>query len=88
MSQISVIHISRLSGKLVGASMRSKDLAKAAGGCCCRPVCPDFSGFLGLSGKLVGTSMRSKDLAKAAGLAVVFDHTVPTFYRVSRISGD
>ena len=25
---------------------------------------------------------------KAAGLAVVFDHTVPTFYRVSRISGD
>ena len=32
--------------------------------------------------------MRSKDLAKAAGLAVVFDHTVPTFYRVSRISGD
>ena len=31
MSQISVIHISRLSGKLVGTSMRSKDLAKAAG---------------------------------------------------------
>ena len=57
----------RLSGKLVGASMRSKDLAIAAGGCCCRPVrpvSPDFSGFLGLSGKLVGTSMRSKDLAK------------------------
>ena len=26
--------------------------------------------------------MRSKDLAKAAGLAVVFDHTAPTFYRV------
>ena len=31
MSQISVIHISRLSGKLVGTSMRSKDLAKASG---------------------------------------------------------
>ena len=28
--------------------------------------------------------MRSKDLAKAAGLAVAFDHTAPTFYRVSR----
>ena len=27
--------------------------------------------------------MRSKDLAKAAGLAVAFDHTAPTFYRVS-----
>ena len=76
----------RLSGKLVGASMRSKDLAIAAGGCCCRPVrpvSPDFSGFLGLSGKLVGTSMRSKDLAKASGLAVVFDLTAHTFYRVS-----
>ena len=31
MSQISVIHISRLSGKLVGTSMRSKDFAKASG---------------------------------------------------------
>ena len=29
--------------------------------------------------------MRSKDLAKASGLAVAFDHTAPTFYRVSRI---
>ena len=29
--------------------------------------------------------MRSKDLAKAAGLAVAFDHTAPTFYRVSRV---
>ena len=28
--------------------------------------------------------MRSKDLAKASGLAVAFDHTAPTFYRVSR----
>ena len=28
--------------------------------------------------------MRSKDLAKAAGLAVVFDLTAHTFYRVSR----
>ena len=28
--------------------------------------------------------MRSKDLAKANGLAVAFDHTAPTFYRVSR----
>ena len=28
--------------------------------------------------------MRSKDLAKAAGLAEAFDHTAPTFYRVSR----
>ena len=76
----------RLSGKLVGASMRSKDLAIAAGGCCCRPVrpvSPDFSGFLGLSGKLVGTSMRSKDFAKASGLAVVFDLTAHTFYRLS-----
>ncbi len=27
--------------------------------------------------------MRSKDLAKAAGLAVVFDLTAHTFYRVS-----
>ena len=27
--------------------------------------------------------MRSKDLAKAAGLAVAFDHTAPTFYRMS-----
>ena len=27
--------------------------------------------------------MRLKDLAKASGLAVVFDHTAPTFYRVS-----
>ena len=27
--------------------------------------------------------MRSKDLAKASGLAVAFDHTAPTFYRVS-----
>ena len=36
-----------------------------------------------LSGKLVGTSMRSKDLAKAAGLAVVFDLTAHTFYRLS-----
>ena len=36
-----------------------------------------------LSGKLVGTSMRSKDFAKAAGLAVVFDPTAHTFYRVS-----
>ena len=55
--------------------MRSKDFAVAAGGCCCRPVrpvCPDFSGFLGLSGKLVGTSMRSKDLAKASGLENLF----------------
>ncbi len=49
MSQISVIHISRLSGKLVGASM------------------------------------RSKDLAKAAGLAVVFDLTAHTFYRLSHV---
>ena len=29
--------------------------------------------------------MRSKDLAKASGLAVAFDHTAPTFYRVSGI---
>ena len=36
-----------------------------------------------LSGKLAGASMRSKDLAKASGLAVAFDHTAPTFYRVS-----
>ena len=36
-----------------------------------------------LSGKLVGTSMRSKDFAKAAGLAVVFDLTAHTFYRLS-----
>jgi len=76
--------------------MRSKDFAKAAGGCCrrpvrpvcpvcpVRPVSPDFSGFLGLSGKLVGASMRSKDLAKASGLAVVFDLTAHTFYRLSR----
>ena len=28
--------------------------------------------------------MRSKDFAKAAGLAVVFDLTAHTFYRVSR----
>ena len=28
--------------------------------------------------------MRSKDLAKASGLAVAFDHTAPTFYRVSQ----
>ena len=27
--------------------------------------------------------MRSKDLAKASGLAVVFDLTAHTFYRVS-----
>ena len=27
--------------------------------------------------------MRSKDLAKASGLAVAFDHTAPTLYRVS-----
>ena len=67
----------RLSGKLVGTSMRSKDFAVAAGGCCRRPVCPvspvrpvspDFSGFLGLSGKLVGTSMRSKTTARPGGL--------------------
>ena len=31
--------------------------------------------------------MRSKDLAKANGLAVVFDHTAPTFYRVSLEDG-
>ncbi len=37
-----------------------------------------------LSGKLVGTSMRSKDLAKANGLAVVFDLTAHTFYRLSQ----
>jgi len=29
--------------------------------------------------------MRSKDLAKARGLAVAFDHTAPTLYRVSQI---
>ncbi len=28
--------------------------------------------------------MRSKDLANASGLAVAFDHTAPTFYRVSQ----
>ena len=28
--------------------------------------------------------MRSKDLAKASGLAVVFDLTAHTFYRLSR----
>ena len=28
--------------------------------------------------------MRSKDLAKASGLAVVFDHTAPTFYPLSQ----
>ena len=39
-----------------------------------------------LSGKLAGASMRSKDLAKASGLAVAFDHTAPTFYRVSQQS--
>ena len=32
--------------------------------------------------------MRSKDLAKASGLAVAFDHTAPTFYRVSQNNGD
>ena len=26
-----------------------------------------------------------EDLAKASGLAVAFDHTAPTFYRVSRV---
>ncbi len=31
--------------------------------------------------------MRSKDLAKASGLAVAFDHTAPTFYRVSQNNG-
>ncbi len=41
-----------------------------------------------LSGKLVGTSMRSKDLAKAAGLAVVFDLTAHTFYRLSHVLGE
>ena len=41
-----------------------------------------------LSGKLVGTSMRSKDLAKAAGLAVVFDLTTHTFYRLSHVLGE
>ena len=46
-----------------------------------------INGKLGLSGKLAGASMRSKDLAKAAGLAVAFDHTAPTFYRVSRFLG-
>ena len=35
-----------------------------------------------LTRKLAGASMRSKDLAKASGLAVAFDHTAPTFYRV------
>ncbi len=32
--------------------------------------------------------MRSKDLAKAAGLAVVFDLTAHTFYRLSHVLGE
>ena len=61
--------------------MRSKDFAKASGklvGTSMRS-----KDLAKASGKLVGTSMRSKDLAKASGLAVVFDLTAHTFYRLS-----
>ena len=53
----------------------------------CVILFPVKAGKGGLSGKLAGASMRSKDLAKASGLAVAFDHTAPTFYRVSRKVG-
>ena len=33
--------------------------------------------------KISGDMHEVEDLAKGAGLAVVFDHTAPTFYRVS-----